>query len=247
MKKILFSLLAGCMLVGCAMFEKQEFGDVNNANSEVFNLTADEGSQQPVFGKMAKSAVYDFHANVPWVATVADSASGWLTIFPTSGDTGYHQVTLEVKENEQDQDRVGKVKFSGKGFEYVVEVKQTNDVSPIPQDTTPADVADEKFIPKNGSQLSFDSKLSEYGYAFYAAVPWKATVEESASNWLSLSIYSGNSGENNLTVYTKTNAESQDRIGTITFSGEGFEHIVYVTQAAEGTNVQPQDTTPNLD
>ena len=187
---------------------------VTQAPPPVLTVSPATQSVSPIAGNFAITLT----SNIAW--TVSSNAA-WLTATPTSGSNN-GTVTANFTGNTGSATRTGILTFSGGGLTRTVTVSQAAPNLTVTPTTNPVS-------PLAGSvTITLTSNVN-----------W--TVSSNAA-WLTTSPTSGSNNGSITANYTANTGSA--RIGTLTFSGNGINRTVTVTQAAPTLTVSPTTAAP---
>lgn len=166
-------------------------------------------------------------SNCTW--SISETAD-WMTVSPTTGESGKKTVTITVDKNTTGDSRSAELRISGGSLQTrtitVTQAKGTP-VTPEPVETV---------LTVNETTLSFESAGGSQTFNVTSNTDW--TV--SAPSWCQVT---PSRGESNATIIVKAeeNPNSEQRSGEITVSGTGVEPaVIRVTQkSAESTSHEP--------
>lgn len=152
-----------------------------------------------------------FNAPIAWKAST-DAA--WIQFAPAEGEPGDVVLRVTVSENPAKDARSATITVSLPEAEY----KETIQVTQQAHDPAINLSAETIESPAEG-----DSKT----VTVQATVNWTASSD---ADWLTASPASGGFGETQVAIGVAENPYPQDRVGNLTFSGEGIVKTVTVTQ-----------------
>lgn len=119
MKRILTCLSAVAIVVlmaGCGSTEEHKKPEI----IPEIKLTDDQVSSGITFGEDSQAAVVAFSSNVPWTASVSE---GWVSVSPSSGNSGKNTITVKAKANDTEKERTAVLTISGNGSQPKVSVR----------------------------------------------------------------------------------------------------------------------------
>ena len=207
-RSIIFSFLMLLFFVACDRIEyeiEDQKPSFELTSDTTYNFTFDSG-------KHLRSV--KITSNSVWVAEVEASASAWLTLTTTSGKKGDGEINFMVDNNNSGENRSGKI---------IVYVSNTTVIFTINQ-TTFSD-----FSYEQNTTIFLTKEQQDTVFRFYADVEWKATLESSASSWLTIES-SGMQDEAKVVIKVSENRATSDREGKITVTGPHSSFVITVIQ-----------------
>lgn len=164
------------------------------------------------FENTASELSLSLTAEADWTSSVSDS---WISVNPSRGNAGTHEVKISVAPNTTVSDRRGYVSFLTSGYQKAqIEIEQKG-----------------LYIDTNVDALEFTSKEEVLSLSVKSNTSWKV---KSHPEWLSLSALSG-SGNATIEVKTNDNSTVDSRSGSIVITQEGLDLLceIGVTQAGK--------------
>ncbi len=164
------------------------------------------------------SATFTITSNRSW--TTADDAD-WITLTPTSGSND-GTITAAYLENTNTNQRVGSITITGEGITRTVTVTQESTPSLA---VTPSD----QYVGYTEGSATFTITSNR---------SW-TTADD--ADWITLTPTSG-SNDGTITAAYLENTNTNQRVGSITITGEGITRTVTVTQeSTPSLAVTPSD------
>lgn len=173
------------------------------------------------FDSSASEKSFTFSSNVPWTLSVAETRNGssWLTIKPTSGEAGTHNVIVKALENTGYDDRNAVITISaGDSIRKVfVNQKQLDALT----------LTSNRFeVPVEGGNINVEVK-SNINYTINIPDEYKTWIHQSNGNTRALST-------STLTFTIDKCEEYYKREGLIIVKAGNKEETITVYQAGEG-------------
>ncbi len=173
--------------------------------------------------------MFSFQCNATkWTAT---SSADWLTVTPTTGGKGKHELTIEFDKNVSKVNREGEITVRSGDSSFVIKVIQRNN--------------DPFFVFAQGVRFS-KKVVYQAGTEIFS---FKSNIEswtaKSSVDWLTVTPTQGGKGDQVLTINWLKNEDVTDREGKITVNSGDSSFFFRVTQAKntdaffefeEGTN-----------
>ncbi len=106
----------------------------------------------------------EFEARSSWTATLSDGASGWVTLFTTSGIGGSHSFTFAVGANSSESSRTATITLTCHGEKKVITIQQAGSTLQIMDESEVKDL-DRFYKPAEFSGINMfrsDAKWSWY-------------------------------------------------------------------------------------
>ncbi|MDW3194623.1 MAG: BACON domain-containing carbohydrate-binding protein [Cytophagales bacterium] len=161
-------------------------------------------------------------SNIAWTASTNIS---WLSIDPSSGSSGYQNISLNISENIETTDRSAELTFIGGGLSRKVTVQQS---------------AFEPELEVSPATIEASSSGGTETIVVSSNLSWTASTSVS---WISIDPSSGSSGDQNISLNISENSETTDRSAELTITGGDLTQIVTIQQSAFEPELKVSPTT----
>ena len=181
------------------------------------------------FGFEGGNKEMSFNINLKWSMKVADTQNGvkWLTIYPTSGNSGNNKVTFTAQENDSYEDRNVVVQLFTNDTTRTIRVNQKR--------LEAITLTSDKFeVPVDGGNIDIEVNHSaDYEY----------TIPDNYKSWIHVSTNNTRSllESSKLTFTIDPSDEYEKREGRIYFKARDEEEVVTIYQAGSGKLVLSQN------
>lgn len=174
-------------------------------------VMSDDANLSPIVSQDGGTTTIQFTTNERWTAYVSDTraVSDWLSVYPTSGDSGNVSITITTKRNETPNDREGYVKIQSGQSQAIVSITQKQ----------------RDALTVSPSKEILDARETDFDIEVRANIDFEVDVR---ADWIE-QIYTRAMTTTHLTFRAKRNI-GDERTGTIIIrSGEKSETIT-ITQ-----------------
>lgn len=170
----------------------------------------------PSFTDEGGSAIVSFATNANWSAGVVESGATWCTVYPASGGSGSHTLTIIAAKNDAPDSRTATIRImAGTATQTITVTQKQKDA---------LTVTSEKFdVPAEGGNIDIEAT---------ANVELSCTVEGDAKNWISY-VETKALKTSHLIFKVSANERTEAREGKITVSGGGKSETITVEQTAK--------------
>lgn len=178
------------------------------AKEFVAELTIDKLPQS--VGAESGSFVVNVTSNTTWTTS---GVPDWITLTPSSG-TGNTAVSVAYSSNEEYNSRSATISFAVDGITRELEISQ----------------AAKEFVAElsiDKSSVSATDTASEFTLQVSSNTTWSTS---DVPNWVVLTPSQG-SGDTSVTVNIRENSTAEQRVAQITFSVEGIDLLLTITQS----------------
>lgn len=231
MKRIcLFKTCAALLLGIISLYSCVKDPDIKgHSEIEIPSGAADYFNNTMNFGFEGGDIVMSFNSNLKWTMKVANTQNGvqWLTIDPTSGNSGSNKVIFTAQENSTYEDRSVVVQFNAGDTVRNIKVNQKR--------LEAITLTSDKFeVPVDGGNIDIEVNYST-DYDYTIPDDYKSWIHPSTSNTRGLLESS------KLTFTIDPSDEYEKREGKIYFKARDEEEVVTIYQTGSGKLVLSQN------
>lgn len=157
-------------------------------------------------------------SNIAWEVT---SKPDWITVSPSAGNSGETAISVSATENNQLNDRTGKIVISDKATKML---------------TAEIRVTQKAINTSDGKTLTFNWKEGSQDFKVRYPGTWRIAISDP---WISVSPMTG-TGSSLISVSVTRNDREDTRTGLFTILSEGYSTNITVTQAGQFLTITPQ-------
>lgn len=177
--------------------------DKSSPAEETPTITFEGDNQLSPFDSQGGSQELYFNVSTDWTALVDESASGWVSVSPSEGESGTYTMVVSTKENNDYDERNASVSicYGDQKHTFTVVQKQKD-----------------ALILSSG-KVELESEESQFTLDLQANVQVSYEIEESAKAWISPASGSRGLTATTLTFTASENDSPSPRQGVITIKG----------------------------